>query len=118
MRIYKRAEFMKLPAGAMFCKGKEWYFSDICSKDETIKTEGKDIDFYYAHYNWVDGDDCGECLERLGKMMDEGASFPMQDSISRDGMFDDTEIFLVFEKEDLLKLRDVIDQAIAMPING
>ena len=108
MRIYKRDEFMKLPPGTAFCKGKEWYFNGVNFKGETIGN-----DWYEADPAWVDGRNSEECFERLEKMLNGGASYPMKNSECRDGYFDDEDLFLVFEEGDLKILRDWIDAAIS-----
>lgn len=103
---------MKLPEGIFYAKGEKWYFGDIMMKGETVSNEGRNIDWYQSSFNWVDGNDTGECIYRLEEMKNNGASYPMQDNICRDGMFEDTEIFLVYEKSDLEKLKEYIQRAI------
>lgn len=91
MRVYTRAEFMKLPAGTMYCKGVRWSFGALCVKDITTDYN----DWYEMSLDWIDGRNSEECFDRLQVMLDSGASFPMQNSIYRDGMFDEENIFLV-----------------------
>jgi hypothetical protein len=55
-----------------------------------------------------------EAADRLDEMLERGASFPMEDAVSRDGLHEEDALFLVFEKDDLLKLRDMIDKAISL----
>lgn len=114
MRIYNRQEFMKLPAGTFFAKGSEWYFESIDVKDDTCVHEGKNIDFFVHELNWVDSDGTEQALERLQDMKENGASHPMQDSISRDGCFDEEDLFLVYEKEDLKRLKEMIEKALTL----
>lgn len=111
MRIYRRKEFLALPAGTAYCKGKEFVFEGLTFKGEGY---GMANDWFVFDPAWVDGQDSGECLHRLDEMLQAGASYPMQDSICRDGLYDDDAIFLVFERADLMKLREHIDAAIAV----
>lgn len=104
---------MRLPEGTFYSKGKEWFFSDIMMKGETvISSDGRNIDWYQSWFNWVEGHDTGECIGRLEEMKNNGASYPMQDSCGRDGCFDKEEFFLVYEKPDLEKLKEYIQRAL------
>ncbi len=114
MRIYNRTEFMKLPEGTLYAKGQPWYFGDICVKGETVVWDGVNGDWYVHSFNWVDSDDTGVAIDRLNEMKDNGASYPMQDSICRDGMFDNDDLFLVYEQDDLERLKGFVDRAIGM----
>lgn len=113
MRIYSRQEFLKLPVGTIYCKGKEWYFDNLCIKGESLLWEDGMGDWYEMDPAWVGGKNSGECFDRLQEMLDKQASYPMQNAECRDGCFEDTDLFLVFEKNDLIILRDYIEQAIA-----
>ena len=108
MRVVDRTAFLELPKGTFYCKGKEWLFGPMCIKHESIPG-----DWYYVNPAWVDGDDTGECVTRLKHSRENGSSHPMADLDipTRDGCFEKDAIFLVFEKEDLAKLRAVIDEA-------
>ncbi len=107
MRIYTRSDFLKLPSGTAFCKGKRWHFGGVVFKGESLSN-----DWFEADPAWVDGEDCGECFDRLEKMLNDGASYPMQTSECRDGLFEDDDLFLVLEKDDLRRLREWIDAAV------
>lgn len=106
MRIYRRAEFMKLPEGTVFCKGKPWAFEDLCVKGETIPNN-----FYARGLQWVDAHDSGEAFDRLEEMLAEGASYPLETAEMRDGCFNDEDLFLVYEKADLVSLIALFQQA-------
>jgi hypothetical protein len=114
MRIYNRQEFMKLPAGTFFAKGKPWYFEAIDVKDETCVIEGRNVDFFVHGLTWVEANDSGEAIDRLEEMKERGDSYPMQDSICRDGCFDEEDIFLVYEKEDLERIKIMLEKALTL----
>jgi len=107
MRVYKRADFLQLPAGTVYCAGGEWFFGGICFKGDTMGNDWSVLD-----PAWVDGKDSGECFARLGEMLDDGVSYPMEEDYGRDGLFDEGQIFLVFEGSDLKNLRGMIDKSI------
>lgn len=109
MRVVDRKTFLELPEGTVYCKGEEWSFDGLTFKFETCGTN----DWWSMDPAWVDGKDPIECVDRLEEMKNDGASYPMQISIGRDGCFDKDAMFLVFEREDLLKLRDLIDKGIS-----
>lgn len=113
MRIVNRAEFLKMPAGTIYCKGMPWVFDGICIKDESLSN-----DWYYLNPAWVSAHDSGEAFERLDEMLKLGKSYPMENAIGRDGLFDTNAIFLIFERSDLEMLRGFINRAIAKSMLG
>lgn len=107
MKIYRRKEFLDLPEGTIYAKGKRWYFDGL-----RIKGESYPNDWRYLDPMWIDAQDSGEAFERLEEMLETGASYPMEEATSRDGLFDGEDIFLVAERADLEKLRAMIDTAL------
>lgn len=115
MRIYRRSEFMTLPAGIIYCKGKPWHFDGLCIKGETIvHGDGMAGDWCYCNPAWVDAHDSGEAAYRLEEMLATGASWPCEKDDSRDGCFDEDDIFLIFEAGDLMWLEERIKDAIGL----
>lgn len=111
LKIYTRTEFMKLPAGTLYAKGKPWYFDGFHVKGDTIVHEGRAIDFGTRDLVCIESHDSGEMIDRLEAMRADGASFPMEDAYGRDGCFDDEDLFLVWEGPDLEEMHRVIDAA-------
>ena len=107
MKIIRRDEFLKLPEGIIYAKGREWYFGNL-----NIKGESFDHDWYTLDVCWIEAFDDEEQFSRLEDMIKNGASYPMQESACRDGMFEEDALFLIFERDDLLKLQDYIQQAL------
>lgn len=107
MRIYTREQFLKLPAGTIYAKGKPWHFDGLNVKADTMGN-----DFVHLSPMWIEAQDDGEQWDRLDDMLKNGASYPMAESYGRDGCFDDEEIFLVPERKDLEALRGMIDAAL------
>lgn len=110
MKIVNRAEFLKLPAGTVYAKGEPWVFETICIKGESLSFGIGD--WFYLNPADIDAHDSGEAAERFEEMLDLGKSYPMGETIGRDGCFDANDIFLVFEKADLEKFRGFVDKAI------
>lgn len=110
MKVVDRKTFLQLPAGTAYAKGKEWYFGGLEFKHENAGSN----DWWSLEPTWIESEGSHESFDLLEKMLKDGASVQMIDSITRDGLYDDDAIFLIFEKNDLLRLRDMIDAAIAV----
>lgn len=108
MLVVDRDKFLKLPAGTFYCSGEKWDFGAIKIKYDNVGEN----DYQYLDISWIEGRSSDECYDLLEKMIREGISVPVQKGISRDGCFDDRELFLVYEKEDLEFLKDKINEAI------
>lgn len=108
MRLVDRKTFLALPEGTIYAKGKPWAFESLNIKDENAGSN----DWWYFEPCWIESAGSHEHFDFLEEMQTKGTSYPMQESISRDGLYDDDAIFLVFERADLLRLRDMIDKAI------
>jgi hypothetical protein len=107
MRVVNRAEFLALPAGTIYAKGKPWHFEGV-----TIKGDSLADDWIYLDLAWPESSGDMDSFDKLAAMLSEGASFPMQESYGRDGCFDAEEIFLVWERADLLALVAHINAAL------
>lgn len=112
MKIYTREEFMKLPQGTLFCKGKPWYFHSMNVKGETIVYGGKPSDFYSRETAYIDAHSSEEALDRLEEMLAKGTSYPMEVLEGRDGCFDPADLFLVYEQDDLTQLSVIVRDAL------
>lgn len=109
MRVYRRDEFMKLPEGTLYAKGKPWHFGELSVKGETWET-----DFTLRSLVNIESEDSGQWADRLFAMLDGGANYPLDPDYGRDGCFDKDDLFLVYEKADLEELQRVIAGAIAI----
>ncbi len=112
MKIYSRTEFMKLPEGVLFSKGKPWYWDGLHVKGDTILIDGRAIDFGERGLLSIEANDSGELIGRYEAMRADGASFPMEDAYGRDGCFDDEDLFLVWESDDLHEMARIIHAAL------
>lgn len=110
MRIVDRKTFLTLPEGTVFAKGMPYAFGGLTFKHESTGHN----DWFELEPNCIEANDTGELFERFEKMLNGGESFPMVEAVVRDGLYDDDAIFLVFERDDLARLRDMIDKALAV----
>jgi hypothetical protein len=113
MLIESRQDFMRRPAGTIYCKGKPWFWEQICVKGDTLFHDGKAADWCYRDWAWVSASDSEQAIDRLTLMAEANASFPIEDTEGRDGCFDEQDLFLIFEPEDLAQMAEDIAKAIA-----
>lgn len=101
MKIINRKEFLNLPSGVIFSKYEPMIFGDICIKGETLHN-----DFYCQRIkDSIDCNDSNEFHDILDSAEKEGKSFDIDlESEIRDGMFDENQLFVVWENEDIIKL--------------
>lgn len=107
MRVVDRKTFLTLPAGTIYCKGAPWAFDTICIKDDSLAN-----DWIYLNPAWPSAHDSGEAVELLETSIATGSSFPCEDAFGRDGCFNEKDVFLIFEMEDLFSLKNRIETAI------
>jgi hypothetical protein len=98
---------MELPEGTLYCKGSSHYFTELCVKGCTFKDgEGNDID--WISRDLMSCDSMSDSFEEMGLF---GTKGHLNDAYCRDGCFDDSDVFLVYEHEDLKQLQNVIIEA-------
>ena len=96
MRVVDRKTFMKLPAGTAFQKGKPWVWGGLCFKSDQM-----DNDWLYQQTDGIDAKDSGEMFAGLDEMLATGASYPIETALIRDGCFDEDDLFLIYEVDDI-----------------
>ncbi len=103
MKLVKRQELMEMPEGTLYCELREpWIFSGLSIKGSTINIDGKNIDFGTRGLEWVDADNSGEAVDRLEEMLlDSSVNYPVEAAYGREGMFDDEQVYMVYDKADI-----------------
>ena len=97
MRIIDRATFLKMPPNTVFTKYKPHIFDELM-----IKGESWTNDFWTQDFLQLDYDDSLEIFDILDAARKEGKSFNLDLNCEcRDGLFDDDQLFAVFEKQDV-----------------
>lgn len=107
MKVYNKKDFLKLPEGSVFCKGCKWCFENL-----SIKGKSFDSDFLYVDLCNIDAFDTAQWVDRLEDSLKNGTSYQINNDTSRDGLFQEEAIFLVFEKKDLEYLIKVLNISI------
>jgi hypothetical protein len=98
MKIINLKEFRKLPAGTIFMKYEPCVFGHLMCKGETWE-----YDFLYENISYdFDAKDSGEWADKLFLCEEEGESITLDFNIGcRDGMFEEGQLFAVYEKKDI-----------------
>ncbi len=121
MRLYKRADFIKLPANTIYSKlNGEHSDSDLIEGLYCKTTDKND----YVN-DWVEQDLIGEAgfpnditngadaIDYQINLRDTFQDFRTDlECGGRDGMFDDEDVFVVWDKEDITKLRDFLNKCL------
>lgn len=113
MKIITRKEFVKLPAETLFSYYEPCVFTDLMVKNETWFFDGGGSDFLtdsiIGAIENTSSDDFFEKCER----MELGETVPMDfEFTGREGLFDEKQLFAVYEKEDVKKLIDRLQKCL------
>ena len=109
MRIVDRQTFLSLRNPTVYIKIPERWIMDgeFCIKTGTLTN-----DWFYQSFNTPISDDPSNGLSKCNEMIDQGASYPIdEDDTYRDGCFDDSEMFLVYERDDVNFLIEKLKEA-------
>ncbi|MEK6878069.1 MAG: hypothetical protein AABY22_00595 [Nanoarchaeota archaeon] len=107
MKVVSKKDFLELPEGTVFCKGCQWVFYDMCVKNESTHN-----DYYYTPLYSMDCKGLDDYCDTLEDSLKNGTSYPMDLSIRRDGCFEEKDIFIIFEKEDLYDLINMLSKSL------
>jgi len=106
MRIVSRSIFVTMPPPVAYQKMKVGYvFEGLAVKTDTCGPN----DWWYLSFDGIESHDTGEWVDRMRKMCEDNtAHYPMERSVSRDGMFDDSEMFMVYDREDIASIIEAL----------
>lgn len=104
MKIVDRKTFLSMPENTLFSKYSPCHMEEFAIKLDTLETN----DFIVQYIDSaIEHTDSGNWSSLLDKSQATGCSLPMDfNCSSRDGCFDDYQLFAVWEKEDVRKLID------------
>ena len=112
MKIISRKEFMKMPVGTVFS-----YYEPCCFRDLMVKAsdlKGWEMDFLYDNIIGGIKTVSSEDFSTKCDQMEMGESVPMDfEYTSREGLFDDEQLYAVYEKEDIEKLVKRLQKTLA-----
>lgn len=112
MRIVDRATFFTLPKGTVYAKYMPCVFEDLCIKDDTGVRYN---DWYYQQIvDAVESESSNEWADKLFDAQENGTSMPMDfDCTTRDGLYEDGQLFAVWEPQDVRGLIHRLHRALA-----
>ena len=108
MKILNRKEFLKMPENTIFAKYEPCVFGTLSIKYENC---GNHDFFSNTFVDSIDCNDTGEFFNLLDKAeKDSNFSIKMDfNSCGRDGLFEENELYAVWEKEDIEKLIELLN---------
>jgi hypothetical protein len=117
MKIVTRAQFMEYPAETVFCTYAPCYFGDLQIKGDTIISDGKPIDWFYQPISdAVEAKDSGEWADKLITSAKSGESLTFDfECESRDGLFEDEQLYAVWEPQDVAALVKRLQRCLSEP---
>lgn len=105
MKIVNRNTFLSMPEGTVYSKYEPIFFGPLCIKGETIHREGAG-DFWYQNIaDAIDSDNQAEMELLMDSAERNGSSVPLYlHSEFRDGLYDEHQLFAVWEPNDVTAL--------------
>ena len=111
MKIVNKEEFLELPYGVLYSKYKLCYFGGLYVRLDVIKNiDGEPIDFRYKDLIApLDANDSEEYFELLFEAEKGTKDLELDfDCGSRDGCYDNEQMFAVYSREDIINLSNTI----------
>lgn len=104
MKIINREEFYKLPEGTLFQEYQQFYFGELKIKGRTIQNSqsGKNIDYTELCLGGnIKANNSDEFFEILLESEESVENIELDfDNYSRNGMFDDNQLYAVYSSDD------------------
>ena len=120
MRVVDRKTFLALPSGTIYAKFEPCVLEDINVKRETWDgPPGYTGDWIYEPlgnpFDFEGHDEAGTptMSDACFAMTEKGVSIPNTRCTSRDGCYDKDQLFLVWERGDVLRMQEQISEALA-----
>jgi hypothetical protein len=100
MKVYNKEDFLRLPQGTIFSQGDKWCFQGLSVKGVTLDS----YDFCYTEMIDISSSGSDQWVDRLEDSLKNGTSYEINRHSQRDGLFDPTSVYLVFEIDDLKEI--------------
>lgn len=110
MKLLSRDEFLKHPAPCVYAVSSG--INDLCFEGPLLKTENIENDWYYMDFKTWENSCSQEYFDNHGKMLINKEGFPLDESVGRDGMFDDDCIYLVYDNSDVRKMIELLSETL------
>lgn len=110
MKIVDRKTFLAMPPNTVFAKFKPDIFEELC-----IKFESYENDFRYMQINDSIEGNCEALHNSLEDCVKNGTNLPIAfESAFRDGLFDDDQLFAVWDSKDILALVRALNRCVVL----
>ena len=110
MRLLSRDEFLKHPAPCVYSVS--WGVNSMCFEGPLLKTENLENDWYYMDFKTWENDGSHSYNDNFDQMLINKASFPIEDIVGRDGMFDYDCVYLVYDDSDVRKMIELLSETL------
>lgn len=100
MKIIDRKTFLTLPSGVLYMPFEPCAFGQLAIKESTVGN-----DFLVQNLDAVRAIGDKDEIDILHEAMESARSFELDfNCLGRDGMFDDSQLFAIFEPDDVIAL--------------
>jgi len=118
MRIVDRTAFLAMPPLTVYAKYEPCIVGPLMVKGDTCGVLPPDGvgDWTYATFENPINGGSDELFHNFAAM-ERGSSYPLEtfdDCVGRDGLFDKDQLFVIYERDDLLKMVDLLTRAAAI----
>jgi hypothetical protein len=116
VKIVTREQFMEYPAETVFSTYAPCWFGLLTIKGATINSNGKNIDWYEQQIaDAIDASSSDQFSDMLFIAQEAGDSLPMDfDCQGRDGLFDEKQLYAVWEPQDVAALVNRLQRCLAL----
>ena len=112
MKIVDRTHFLCFPSNTVFSKYEPCVFEGLMVKGESL-LEINDFIYEDIDSSAVDSDSSEDYAYKLFEAQSTGISVGLDfDQTARDGFFEDTQLFAVWEKDDVRKLIEKLQECL------
>jgi hypothetical protein len=114
VKIVSKAELMQMPKGTPFADYPEslrvpWPEGpEMILYGPVLYGDDEPRDFFFTTISSPEAHDTGEMIEREDRMVQRGASFPVDLVIQREGLYDATRRYLVWEPDDVRRIINLL----------
>ena len=113
MRIVDRATFLRMPEDTVYANYKRCFFGELCIKGETLDRDFLMQDLVSA----VKAHDCAEFYQSLDDSQENGTDVRFDfECQGRDGMFEEEQMFAVWDDEDVMGLIDRLTECVGVGV--
>jgi hypothetical protein len=112
MRIVNRTTFLALPANTLFCLYGDGNGQGNDLGCLSVKHQSLETDWIESYTTWVSGNDSSEIFDAQERA-EQGESVKLDMLCAgRNGMFDDEQLFMIYEIDDLMQLQSIVNESV------